>query len=160
MQPGGFHVTLAFLGNQDANRVPDVASALDRAVSEGASFTLRPAALGSFGRRGLIEVVWAGVRDEPQHSLFNLRGRLVAELRSGRIPFDQTPFRPHVTLGRARRSPDREATTALVAALAAHAIWAEAPAAVTEITLFQSDLRPNGAFYTPLHRAHLAPSAN
>lgn len=155
MQPSGHHITLAFLGNQPADRVPEIASAMDDAVSGMAPLTLSPAALGSFRNHGIIQVVWAGVEDQPAGALAALRLRLTAALESHRIGFDEAAFRPHITLGRARRSGDREGSNGIRNALSGGGAWASQPLTTTEITLFQSILQPNGAFYTALHLAAL-----
>jgi 2'-5' RNA ligase len=105
------HLTLAFLGEVDDDRLPDVTAALDRAA---ATWHERPAGAGSvedrqsprvrlggggrFGR-GRFTLLWIGlVGDVSALRALNLAIR--RELRRGRLPYDWKPFRPHLTLAR------------------------------------------------------------
>jgi 2'-5' RNA ligase len=105
------HLTLAFLGVVDDDRLPDVTAALDRAA---ASWHERPAGSGSvedrhpprvrlggggrFGR-GRFTLLWIGLVGDVT-ALRALNVVIKRELRRARLPHDWKPFRPHVTLAR------------------------------------------------------------
>ncbi len=87
-----WHVTLAFLGEVAADRLPDVERALDAvAVPKGTELRLRGG--GRFGR-GRSTALWAGVEGE----LGELHADVRARLRAADLPYDDRPFTPHLTV--------------------------------------------------------------
>jgi RNA 2',3'-cyclic 3'-phosphodiesterase len=109
-----WHLTLAFLGEVPAGRVDDAAVAVARAAAGGGSSTaaergpiaIRFAGGGRFGR-GRFTVLWAGV-DGDVPALRALAREIRSELKLGKLPFDDKPFRPHLTISRVgdRVGPD------------------------------------------------------
>ncbi|HSJ00367.1 MAG TPA: RNA 2',3'-cyclic phosphodiesterase, partial [Patescibacteria group bacterium] len=98
--PSAWHLTLAFLGEIDASAVSKVVS-LARGVAERHGPMRLPAAgVGAFPTPGRASVAWYGIGD-PRSGLAALARDLGSEL--GVEVGD--PFRPHVTLARARREP-------------------------------------------------------
>jgi 2'-5' RNA ligase len=95
-----WHLTVAFLGEVEPDRVPDARDALGKAVAgwEEAAPRLRLAGGGRFGR-GKFTVLWAGAGGEVS-SLTRLAGSVRHQLKRARVPFDHKPFRPHLTLAR------------------------------------------------------------
>src|SRR5207253_3798460 len=97
----GIHVTLKFLGEVGDDREAEITAALERAAAGARTL---PLALGGFGvfpdfRRP--RVVWAGIAPEP--GLEILQHRVEQEVAPLGFPTEARPFRPHVTLGRARK---------------------------------------------------------
>lgn len=108
------HLTLAFLGDVDEDRLPDVPAALERAV-EGWRRTARPLRLrlgggGRFGR-DRFTILWVGVRGDVA-DLRTLHAAVRRELRRARLPYDHRPYRPHLTLARPGDRVDRAAVDA------------------------------------------------
>ncbi|WP_338847301.1 RNA 2',3'-cyclic phosphodiesterase [Massilia sp. W12] len=90
-----FHVTLAFLGEQDAALLPRLQQALERV--QGNYFEMQIDKRGHFAKP---RVAWAGCRHEPQ-TLKEMQAALVADLRQMGVAFaDHALFKPHVTLAR------------------------------------------------------------
>jgi 2'-5' RNA ligase len=143
--PAGWHVTLAFLGWQDPPLVQDLVNALRGPVAAGVPATLQGAALGAFPTPRRARVVWYGIND-PVERL----GRLAAAVRSALTPLvprlvDESAFRAHLTLARARD----ERGTNLTAWLAGH----EAPSGslpVERVILYRSHLGRGPARYEEL----------
>ncbi|MER5332159.1 RNA 2',3'-cyclic phosphodiesterase [Micromonospora sp. NPDC002717] len=115
--PATAHVTLAFLGDVEADRLVDVESALGLAAEwsrEGRSAAprLRFAGGGRFGR-GRFTVLWADLRGEVEQ--LQVLARLIrSRLRHARLPHDEKPFRPHLTVARpGDRVPDVDVTADL-----------------------------------------------
>jgi 2'-5' RNA ligase len=134
-----WHVTLAFLGDVPADRVEDAAAALRRAAaSVGAPIVLRFAGGGRFGR-GRFTVLWAGL-DGDLTALATLARTLRRELRSVRLPVDDKPFRPHLTIARPGDRVGAEQVAADVAALRPYIgpQWT-----VAAVHLVASELGPN-----------------
>ena len=143
--PALLHVTLAFLGEQPAERL-DILQQVGATVARGA----RPAALrlgapGSFGSQRAPRVLWFGLDGDLQ-AVAELYQRLETELRQAGLPVEDRPFRAHVTLARRRESarggpplgwpPSRPPI---------HTAFA-----MDHLTLFQSRLSPRGPTYTPV----------
>lgn len=99
-RPEAWHVTLAFLGDTPAERLPavvDVVTSVLRRRPLPDELRLGPA--GRFGGHTL----WIGVDDRPTGSI----GRLGADVQSGLadadLPVTQRAVTPHITVARARR---------------------------------------------------------
>jgi len=125
------HLTLAFLGDVDANRLPALA-ALGAAVAGAAPpFALKLDLVGGYGD---ARVAWLGAEPVPA-PLAALAARLNAALAAGGFRVDHRPFAAHVTLARKCRSlppRDRVATVG----------WA-----VDRLTLVASELTTGGSRY-------------
>ena len=79
---------------------------------------LRLAGGGRFGR-GRFTVLWVGV-DGDRSALDGLSRGLRRELKRGRLPYDNRPFKPHLTIARPGDRLVREAVEADRDALAAY----------------------------------------
>lgn len=98
-EPGGWHLTLAFLGGVKPDDVAAVVEAIGAVAAHHRPLRLSTGRLGAFPRPGSARVLWYGVAD-PDGAL----GAIAAALaRALDIRVDE-PYRPHVTLARARRS--------------------------------------------------------
>ena len=94
-----WHVTLVFLGDVPDARCGDVDEALKRSTSVGTpSARLRIAGGGRFGR-GRSTILWAGLAGDVDR-LTVLAQDIRRELHRAGLPFDDKPFRPHLTLAR------------------------------------------------------------
>lgn len=95
--PAQLHFTLAFLGEQDG-------AALERARAAAAAvkhepFELHIAGAGAFPSLSRPRVVWLGLR-QGASEMTELARALRAELLRCAIPFDEKPFRAHLTVAR------------------------------------------------------------
>jgi 2'-5' RNA ligase len=147
----GLHVTLRFLGEIGDETASGIAASLSGAVASVRRFELGLGGLGAFPDLARPRVVWAGVEPHPALELLaNDVARVV--LPFGFAP-ELRPFRPHVTIGRARPGARRSAFAPLEP-LASAVGWA-AVVPVESVDLMQSTLAPSGATYRVLHRAVL-----
>lgn len=133
------HLTLAFLGNlETSSQVAATRKAIELATSNFAPVSLHPEGLGYFGSPA-DATVWLGVSPTP--ALMNLAKSVKAELSVKGLPFDQTPFKPHITLARKAHIEHADFKSCKLPDTA-HA---------TKVTIFKSELNSQGAHYTPLH---------
>lgn len=103
-----WHITLAFLGEVEPERLPEVADAVGGVRAPG-PITLRMAGGGSFGK-GRSTALWAGI-DGDLTALGDLQARIRAALSAGDLPYDDRPFTPHLTVAYATSAEVRDALT-------------------------------------------------
>lgn len=95
--PEQWHLTLAFLGEVDERVRPDLEVRLARSAARHAPLDLTLAGAGRFGNR----VLWLGV-DGDTAGLRHLAVSVRAAARRARLSVEDRPYRPHLTLARAR----------------------------------------------------------
>ncbi|HEX6350856.1 MAG TPA: RNA 2',3'-cyclic phosphodiesterase [Candidatus Dormibacteraeota bacterium] len=139
--PAGVHLTLRFLGSVEEPVLASVTAGLRRIRRP--SFELRLGGLGTFGGRR-PSVIWLGLAEGAAAAKELAREVESACLAAGLAP-ETRPFRPHLTLARARDrfgSPVPELPPA-----------PELPAwTATEMVLYESRLGGGPPVYTPLER--------
>ncbi|TDC29681.1 RNA 2',3'-cyclic phosphodiesterase [Micromonospora sp. 15K316] len=101
--PAHAHLTLAFLGDVEEARLVEVESALGLAAqwfreSRDATPRLRLGGGGRFGENRFT-ILWVDVRGEVE-ALATLARLIRSRLRGARLPHDERPFRPHLTIAR------------------------------------------------------------
>jgi 2'-5' RNA ligase len=153
VDPSLLHVTLAFLGEQPAEKLDvlqRVGNAAARATAPG---VLKLGQAGSFGPRSAPRVLWVGL-DGDIGLLSALQSNLTTRLGEAGFSLEDRPFRPHVTLAR-RRDNARSGPPPGWPAQPA-----QTPFAMDHLTLFQSRLSPRGPTYVPLATFPLRPAAD
>jgi RNA 2',3'-cyclic 3'-phosphodiesterase len=146
-----WHLTLAFLGATNRERLLSIQSAMERAAKPIKAFRLETTSLGAFPSPRRPSVVWLGVGGEVT-SLQTLQRRL-SEALSGMLEPDDKPFKPHLTLARLKQF----GLGAKVSEAFGQAPPTERPNwTVNELCLYQSVLKPSGAEYVVQHRVPLA----
>lgn len=137
-RPETLHLTLRFLGPARADVLALLEPALRDAASRCPAGEARIAGLGLFPERGAPRVLWLGVDVAPQVLL----AQRSCELAAVALGFarEDRGYRPHLTLGRWRERAPRPALPAVDLGMTR----------LERLVLFRSDLRPDGAVYTPL----------
>ncbi|MGH3883719.1 MAG: RNA 2',3'-cyclic phosphodiesterase [Pseudonocardiaceae bacterium] len=128
-RPEQWHVTLAFLGEVGDDAVDELTRRLSRAAARHPPLSL---VLGGGGRFG-HQVLWTRVQGD-RDGLRRLAGSVQAAARRSRLPTEQRPYRPHVTLARAGAAADLRP---LVERLAS---WQGLPWVATRLYLVRSRL--------------------
>jgi len=148
VRPEGVHLTLKFLGETPADRVPRIEAALGEAVSSVPAHVLRLDGLGTFGGRRSPRVLWVGLQGDLEE-LQRLQRNVEAALAKAGFPREDRAFSPHLTLARVR--PEAAASLGEPIARAMQVAPApEASIAVREVSLMRSTLGPGGAVYDRL----------
>lgn len=142
--PGGWHVTLAFLGAVAPDSVPSLLASVSAEVRVEPAFTLTAGGLGGFPSGRRARVLWFGIGD-PEGRLRSLAVR-VAEA-SGLE--EAGPFRAHVTLARSRDRHGAHAPASPPGGLPIGSVDVRA------LTLFRSHLGHGPAHYEALGEAPL-----
>ena len=147
--PSGMHLTLKFLGNIPSVRVVSLLDSLEPVAASHAPFSLELAGMGTFPNRHKPRVLWAGV-DGDLDALSRLQQDAEEAITAlGHSP-EERPFRPHITLGRPRRSVSDAARGRIGSVVSGLKSPASVRWAVELVEVMQSELHPSGARYTVL----------
>jgi 2'-5' RNA ligase len=95
------HLTMAFLGRVEEERIGTLSSAIAQAVQDHVDFTVRLGALGAFPSVRRARVIWAGL-DDATGGLAGLAESIGEALEPLGFPRETRAFQPHVTLARLR----------------------------------------------------------
>jgi 2'-5' RNA ligase len=146
------HLTVDFLGETPESLLEPLGAMFERVCREAAPFELALGAFGGFPNLHRAKVLWIGVGGE-RDSLIALEARMRQGFMELGLQPDERSYKPHITLAReVHKSPvlDELPTKISVTPLS----WR-----VTEMVLFHSELRPEGAVHTPLGRYGLGKSS-
>lgn len=148
------HLTLVFLGNVPADMLGDLEAAVREAVAPFGPLTMRVQGAGRFPPRGLPRTIWIGI-EETSGGLAKLQAAVARAAGAFAEKEEDRAYAPHLTLGRVK-SPrgGRDLAGAIDAMSGATGPSFEA----REVTIFRSELSPQGPTYTPLARVPLEAS--
>jgi 2'-5' RNA ligase len=157
VKPENSHLTLKFLGDIEPSIVPSIVDQMDRIAGSISSFAIHPKGLGVFPNFRRVRVVWTGLNGDVA-TLQKLQRAVDKAMAFLGFDADKKEFRPHLTLGRSKAGFDGRALERFIDAAKNHPCEAFM---VEQLCLFQSDLSPDGATYTLLHKSQLGlcPSA-
>ena len=151
VRPEGVHLTLKFLGETAADRLPAIESALSEAVPEAPNIHLELSELGSFNDGRAPRVVWAGVAGDTR-ALSLLVDRIETRLTAAGFPRERRRFRPHLTLARLPETLTAAQREYVAQASSEDSLAGTGPFLVEQVSLMRSWLRPGGARYECLAR--------
>lgn len=147
-KPEKIHLTLKFLGETDEKQLRNLIEAVEKTARRIWIFKMRISETGVFPSPKNARILWLGAKDEAG-SLRELNKILESECETNNFPREKRTFKPHLTIARLRE-PDKSAE--LVGVHTGNE-FATASFDVKELIIFQSELHPNGSFYTPIFRA-------
>ena len=153
VRPEGIHLTLKFLGGVAPELIPSIREVMEQVAGAAAPFTIEVKGLGAFPGPGRPRVIWVGV-EEPTGALKELAGRVEAGMQRLGFEPEARAFHPHLTLARVRKDgrPGKE----LEGLIERSRHRPMGSFEVSEMVLFRSDLKPDGAVYTRLECVELA----
>lgn len=151
--PEQYHITLKFLGDVDEADVTTVHEGVEEAVAAGPvrAFSLAAQGIGAFPNSRQPRVVWVGVAGSLT-SMHNLQTRIENSLAARGFPRERRPFRPHITIARARSDAP------FPAPLKPHAAAEFGQWQVQRIHVMESQLSPSGPRYTIRGKIALEPA--
>jgi 2'-5' RNA ligase len=128
VEPENYHLTLAFLGNVDAERFPEIQAVLARVGARHKAFSVTLNRIGAFPHDRKPRVIFIGSRGtDPAYRA--LAADVANECKKLGLSGDEKDDIPHVTIARA---PDRKRVTLPLLDVAPIEIT------VSELTLFES----------------------
>lgn len=92
------HITLAFLGAAQKEKLDTACRLVGRAIQGYAPFEMEITGLGTFGRKEQPRVFWAGLHQSEE--LNNLRNLVFQACEQADFQLETRPFAPHLTLAR------------------------------------------------------------
>lgn len=156
VKPERIHLTLKFLGDVAPERIPEIQKILDEVAQSASPFRVEPAGCGAFPTLKQMRVIWVGLQGEGT-ALSCLQQAVEEAMVQLGFKREERPFKPHLTLGRVKGRQHLRLLQELL--LERQSFKAEA-FDVTELVLYKSELRPEGARYTPLFRNRLTKKEN
>jgi 2'-5' RNA ligase len=155
-QISGIHLTLKFLGDVAGEDLAGLRAALAEAGKRHVPFTCIVGGLGCFPGARKPRVVWVGIR-EVTGSLAALQRDIDESLAPWGFESEKRGFHPHLTLGRMKRNVRRGDQHRVGEVIATTEVGDLGQIEVDSFRLMRSDLRPDGAVYTPLSIVSLSP---
>lgn len=150
--PRNMHLTLKFLGETQPRQVATLADALQAIASQHSPLDVRLAELGIFPNSKQPRVLWVGLHAPA--ALAEIAQQVEHAAVALGFATEPKPFTPHLTLARTGREAAAAQLADVEAALAAQPV-PEVSASLSELGLFESQLKAGGAVYNPLVRSTL-----
>lgn len=140
--PANYHLTLAFLGDVQPQRIDDVIDVVYRATADVREpLHLVAQGVGAYPNMERARVLWAGLAGDMER-LVALQAALLQAFTQALFTPDTKRFRPHITVARMRRAQPIPARMPLLELFGEW--WAD------EVQVIESVLRPSGPTYIPL----------
>ncbi len=152
--PENFHITLAFLGNTEEEKIKSIRDMLKRICDIFVEFDLVIKGAGLFKNIHDPRILWTGV--EPSEKLNILFESVKAGLRDSGIRMEEKNFSPHLTLGRIKSVKDIDALKSLINRYNNAEIQRQK---ILEILLYESLLFDSGPVYRPIERFPILPGS-
>jgi len=93
-----YHITLAFLGATDEQRLQEAIDLVGNAITEEKSFPLEIIGLNVFGNSKAPRVFWGAVNEEER--LYELQAIVHKQCLEAGFTLESRPYHPHITIAR------------------------------------------------------------
>ena len=147
VRPGNVHITVVFLGNVGTQDLALLGREVSKVCSKYGMFEVELKGMGIFGGLRSPRVLWIGLGGDLERMGF-FRDAISKRVTRFGIKQEKRPFRPHLTLGRFRKGA--KGGQILKDILKRYEGLTSERHMLRELTLFRSDLRPEGAQYTKI----------
>jgi RNA 2',3'-cyclic 3'-phosphodiesterase len=152
--PESIHVTLKFLGDVDAVKLPELQRAVADACTGIAQFDFSIHGLGAFPNLQRPIVIWAGAQGR-----VDVAGLLAEKIDTAcaalGFPREERPFAPHLTLGRVKREASLDEKRIVGEMISKAQVGTIGAVQVERVSVMKSELRPGGSLYTRLGAVEL-----
>lgn len=149
------HLTMIFLGDIRTEDIESIKEIPGEICEGHGPFAISMSGMGCFPNSRNPRVLWLGLKGDLER-LSGFRDDLQRPLTTFGVKEEKRPFRPHLTLGRFRKSGKARG---LLEGLLKQYQGIESPECFLDrLTLFKSTLKPGGAVYTKLASWPLAGS--
>lgn len=145
-KPNSVHLTIKFFGSISDRDIEHITGLLKDSVKGFKPFELTAEKVGVFPNARQPRVLWLGITGG-DNSFMTLQKQIDDDLHGIGFPREERPFRPHLTLGRTKAHRGIEGLSGVLEEFKDYRAGTF-PAA--GLTLYRSDLRPEGPIYTKL----------
>jgi 2'-5' RNA ligase len=156
VSPDNMHLTLKFLGAVEPKAKDRLIACLEEVLAEHRAFDFSLRGLGVFPNTKQPRVMWLGV-DAGREKLIGLAEAVESALSPLGFAPEKRAYHPHLTLARIK---SMRGTKALMDVMQSHRKVFCGKAPLEHLTLYKSDLLPQGARYTALHTWRLRESTS
>jgi len=146
VRPEGIHLTLKFFGNIAETDIDRISAAVEPVAARFAPLDLQVRRVGLFPDSRRPRVIWLGLEGDVS-ALKALQEEADRELERYGFSREDRPFRAHLTLARIK-SP--RGLTGLDRIMKKSEVYEAGRFQAEGLTLFRSDLTPQGAIYSKL----------
>jgi 2'-5' RNA ligase len=150
VEQSNIHITLAFLGDTEADRIGDINAMLDIRCGGSGSFDLVLKGLGVFKNLNDPRIIWAGI--ESPEKLTLLHGAIKSGLNDCGIKIEERSFKPHLTLGRIKELKNTDLIKKFIEDFRENVIQ---KVTVNEVIIYESILLPSGPVYKHIGKVSL-----
>jgi 2'-5' RNA ligase len=154
VDPLGIHITLAFLGELNDERLRAAIHATQEAAQHVHTFTYRLSRFGLFGSTQHPATLWMGI-EEPSGALQAAHDSLRQALIAHKLPTESRPFSPHLTLARFKKPSTLSEQRQLEALLTERQPRFDRSYPATAFEVIKSELSRSGPHYTVLQKCAL-----
>lgn len=141
VRPENYHMTVRFFGETDDGQLKQLRDEISAVVSDVPKFELQLVGLGTFPNLSSPRVLWVGVNRTD--TLIQIADEIERHARTIGFPPDKKAFKPHLTIARTKRKPP----SAMAEFVKQHSESEFVSVSVEKLTLFQSELKPDGPVY-------------
>lgn len=142
------HLTLQFLGDTAQPKLELLGRDLLPVIAAQEPFNFQVQGLGAFPNTRHPRVIWVGL--QAPSTLSTLQTLIERSVKKLGLPVEDREFSPHLTLGRVKRDAAPGEVQELSAVLEELKPGTLGTVLVKSVTLFRSDLHPEGPIYSPL----------
>jgi 2'-5' RNA ligase len=151
--PNAFHLTFHFIGEVPQERAELLRMSFANLSPRTGQIKVRTGRLGAFPNEKRPRVLWVGL-DGQVDKLAALRDEIGTMLTRQNVEVEESSFRPHLTLGRARDTVDKifpyHLSEAYKSTSVREIVNAPVDFSVSEVILYRSHLEKSGARYEEL----------
>ena len=145
------HLTLKFLGNVSTANLEILKDILGKVVSNHHECDISVGGIGAFPKPQNPRVIWIGM--EVPQELETLQRNI--EIETARLGYsrEHRPFSAHLTFGRVSRNASAQDVHTIAEILEDIKVGFLGATRLRTVYLYRSDLKPEGAKYTPIYSA-------
>lgn len=147
--PESIHITLKFLGDVDADKLPALQNAIADASNGIPPFVLTLRGVGAFPNTRRPNIVWVGAEGQVEIAT-ELEQKIEDACVFLGFAREDRPFTPHLTIGRVKRDASPSDRRFIGEMIERVQVGMLGELHVDHVSLMKSDLRPTGSVYTRL----------
>lgn len=147
------HLTIKFLGNIPSNELDKLNNLLFEISNTIPSFKISLFGSGTFPSYQRPRVIWIGLKSPP--ALEEFQRQLEERTSSQGFQAEKRKFSPHITIGRVAKNAPKMEITEIGRRLENFKIGLIGTDCLSQVHIYQSDLKPDGPVYKKLYTASL-----